>query len=177
MNLKNVIKFTKRFFKWSDQEVSDYLGVSRSQITKINAGYWQGLSCETIRRISQFVRISIDELLENPFFPPSYHISKHIYSVYIKAEKDYPEFNIVAGDYLYIRPFVYDETKLGQLVLVYSDSGYEVEVYDESSLAKPVHFHIVGVTRFLYKPLEGIEYQKKLGQQDDTKRRGAPIKI
>lgn len=176
------MKFIKKSFHWSDQEVSSYLGVSRSQITKINAGYWEGLSSETVKRISQLVRISVDELLDVSFLPPSYHISKHIYSAYIKADKDMPDFSIKEGDFLYIRPFVHDDTKFNQLVLVYTQSGYDVEQYTRDSFKKVVHFHVVGMTRFMYKPIEDIDYQEKIGnpsksQEVSKVRRGAPIKF
>lgn len=180
MKLKHLIKFIKGFYEWSDEQVAQYFGVSRPQITKMNAGYWEGISCQSIKRISQTCRISIDELLDNQFLPPSYHISKNIYSIYITAEKDYVEHNIQKGDYLYIRPFIYDTTKDNQLVLVRQNENYQIEKLTPETLSnKPVHFHIVGITRFLYKPIEDIEYQKRLGESEGVKkkRRGAPIKI
>ena len=179
MNLKKVIKFIKKFFQWSDQEVADYFGVSRPQVTKINAGYWEGISCGTIKKISELVRISIDELLENNFLPPSYHISKHIYSVFIAADQSYPEFFIQKGDYMYIRPFVHDESKIGQFVLVRRGQSYRVDKYGPAVRDAAVDFHIVGITRFMYKPMEDIEYQRKLGDEHKEKviRRGAPIKF
>ena len=52
MNLQDIAKSTKKFFKWSDLELSQFMGVSRSQITKIHKGYWEGISCDVIKRIS-----------------------------------------------------------------------------------------------------------------------------
>ncbi len=177
MNLRDLVKFIKRFFEWSDEEVGHYFGISRPQITKINNGYWEGLSCATIKRISQVARISIDELLDNPFFPPSYHISNHVYSIYIKAPEDYPDFSICKGDFLYIRPFVHEPSKFNQLVLQQQNGGYTVIRYTDQIHPSTVHFHIVGLTRYLYAPIANIDYQKQLESSPKPPRRGAPIKL
>lgn len=151
MKLKQLIKFIKAYYEWSDDQVAQFFGVSRPQVTKMNAGYWEGISCESIKHISQITRISIDELLDNPFLPPSYHISKNIYSIYITADRPYENFSISKGDYLYIRPFVYDTTKDNQLVLVRENNEYVIRQLSQEVLSsKPVHFHIVGITRFMY---------------------------
>lgn len=180
MKLKHLIKFIKGFYEWSDEQVAQYFGVSRPQITKMNAGYWEGISCQSIKRISQTCRISIDELLDNKFLPNGYQISSTTNAIYVESDKDYKSLNIRKGDYLYIRPFVYDSSKENQLVLIRQGEDYTVERLTKEILGtRSVHFHIVGMTRFLYKPIEDIEYQKKLGESEGVKkkRRGAPIKL
>jgi len=177
MNLKQAFRFCKKYFNFSDAELGQYLGISRPQVTKINSGYRVGLTACVLIRISQLLRISIDELLGNQFLPPSYHFSKHIYAVYTRAERAYPEFSIEMDDFLYIRPFVFDESKVGQLVLRWAPEGYLIERYAQPN--SNIHYHVVGISRYLYKPIGDLTVQESWAAQEGVQKkgRGRPIKI
>lgn len=184
MNIIEAFYFIKKFFNFSNEELADHLGVSRQQVSKIIAGH-KGINANVLKRISCIMRVSMDELMGNYFLPPSYHFSRHIYSSFFKSDKDYPEFFIKKDDSLYIRPFVHDDTKIGELVLTWKDKIYQVEKYNGDpdyylAEGKNIHFHVVGQSRFLYRPIEDIEYQQKLTKALQTdpqiKKRGRPIK-
>jgi transcriptional regulator with XRE-family HTH domain len=188
MNLIEAFYFIKKFFNYSNEELADHLGISRQQVSKIIAGH-KGLNASVLKRISSITRISMDELMHNDFLPPSYHFSKHIYSTFFKCDRDYPEFFIMQDDSLYIRPFTHDISKIGQLIMVWHNKSYVIEKYNgdpEYYLAqgKAVHYHIIGQSRFLYRPIEDVEYQKKLikeleehKKESYKQKRGRPIKI
>lgn len=184
MNIIEAFYFIKKFFNYSNEELADHLGISRQQVSKIIAGH-KGLNASVLKRISNIMRISMDELMDNSFLPPSYHFSKHIYSTFYRCEKDYPEFFLKKDDNLYIRPFAHDATKLNELVLIWQNKTYHVEKYNgdpDSYLSekKSIHYHIIGQSRFLYRPIEDVEYQQKLTKElidnEDLRKRGRPIK-
>lgn len=184
MNIIETFYFIKKFFNYSNEELANHLGISKQQISKIIAGH-KGINAGILKRISIITRISMDELMENYFLPPSYHFSKHIYSTFYRCDKDYPDFFLKKEDNLYIRPFVHDKTKSGELILVWKDKIYSVEKYHgdpDQYLAqgKSIHYHIVGQSRFLYRPIEDIAYQQKLAREmvrsEQKKKRGRPIK-
>ena len=175
MNLQDVIKSTKQYFQWSDAELSRFMGISRSQITKIHNGYWEGLSCDVIKRISQLFNVSIDELLDNKFLPPTYHIANHTHATYIVASCDYPDFSIQKDDFLYIRPFTHEEERLGTLVVYNKDDVYHVKRYESSDQALLILYYIVGISRSYHKPDSFNSWQTHL--DDQVERRGAPIKL
>jgi len=186
MNIIEAFYFIKRFFTYSNEELADHLGISRQQVSKIMSGH-KGINANILKRISIIMRISMDELMDNPFLPPSYHFSKHIYSTYYRCDKNYPEYFFKEGDTLYIRPFVHGEEKKGEFILVWTNKAYQVEQYQgdpEQYLAdgKSIHFHIVGQSRFLYRPIEDIEYQRQLEKElkpldENVRRKGRPIKL
>ncbi len=186
MNIIEAFYFIKKFFNYSNEELSDHLGISRQQVSKILSGH-RGINALVLKRLSNIIRISMDELMDNQFFPPSYHFSKHIYSTFYKCDKDYPEFFIKKDDNLYIRPFVHEQEKIGELILLRFNNGYIVDKYHgdpDKYLAegKVIHFHIVGLSRFLFQPIEDIEYQRKLEKElkpenNEVKRKGRPIKL
>jgi len=186
MNIIEAFYFIKKFFNYSNEELAYHLGISRQQVSKIIGGH-KGINSTVLKRISAIMRISMDELMGNEFLPPSYHFSKHIYSTYYRCNKDYPEFSLKENDNLYIRPFLHDKTKKDQLVLTWGNKKYDVEQYNgdpESYLTqgKMIHYHIVGQSRFLYRPIEDVEYQRRISQElqshnPDAKRRGRPIKV
>lgn len=179
MNIRQSFKFCKRYFGFSDEELGEYLGISRPQVTKINGGYQDGLTISVLKRISQLLRISIDELVDNRFIPPSYHFSKHIYSVFLQCPNDYPEWAISKDDILYIRPYVYDPSKLGQFVIRVTANGFLLAKVTKDNSSEHFDFHVVGISRFLYKPIEDIDYQSSLTETSlalKSKRRGRPIK-
>lgn len=183
MNLAEAVTYLKKVFNISNEKAADYLGISRTEVTKILQGY-KNIYASTLQKISNAMRISMDELMENKFLPPSYHFSKHIYSTFVESKKNYDQFFIKKGDKLYIRPFVYEPFKEGQLVLVWQNGDYHVEKFKgnpETYLkeGKMVHFHIVGQSRILYQPLDDIEYQQKLDAEKErqSRKRGRPIKL
>jgi transcriptional regulator with XRE-family HTH domain len=185
MNLIEALYFTKKHFKFNNEKLADYLGISKQELARIFAGH-KGINSLTLKRISQILRISMDELVDNKFVLPFYHFSKHIYSVYTKAEQDFLEFGVKKDDYLYIRPFIETKDKIGQLVLVYNaaEKRYEVEKYEGDfdaivAQGKVIHYHIVGKSTILYQPLEDMEFQHKIaeiGKEKKKRGRGRPIK-
>ena len=183
MNLIDALYFTKKYFHFTNEKLADYLGVSKQELARIFAGH-KGINSLTLKRVSQILRISMDELTDNKFILPFYHFSKHIHSVYIKPKKDYPEFFIQKGDYLYTRPFVDGKDKNGQLVLILDlkTEEYEVEIYNGElsgylANGRAVHFHIVGKSTILYQPFEDVEFQRKLSDEKKVgRKRGRPIK-
>lgn len=185
MNLIEALYFTKKHFQFNNEQLAGYLGISKQELARIFAGH-RGINSQILKRTSQILRISMDELSENRFVLPFYHFSKHIYSAYIKADKDYPEFFIEKGDFLYSRPFIDGSDKVGQLILVLAveTDTYTVERFqgDYAALIKRgqvVHYHIVGKSSILYQPFEDVEFQRKLsehGKKVPNRRRGRPIK-
>jgi transcriptional regulator with XRE-family HTH domain len=184
MNLIEALYFTKNHFQFTNEKLADYLGISKQELARIFAGH-KGINSQTLKRVSQILRISMDELTDNKFILPFYHFSKHIYSVYMKADKDYPVFFIQKGDNLYIRPFVDGVDKKDQLILIYNvnKDSYEVENYTgnfQSYLkqGQVVQYHIVGKSKILYQPFEDVDFQKQLAEHGkETRRRpGRPIK-
>ncbi|MFA5879954.1 MAG: helix-turn-helix transcriptional regulator [Candidatus Margulisiibacteriota bacterium] len=186
MNLIQAFYFIKKFFNYSNEDLADHLGISRQQVSKIMSGH-KGVNASILKRISVIMRISLDELMDNPFLPPSYHFSKHIYSTYYRCEIDYPEFFFKKEDVLYIRPFIHENEKIGQFILVWQNKTYTIEQYKGdperyASEGKNIHFHIVGQSRFLYRPIEDIEYQRQIEQElkplvENVRRKGRPIKM
>ncbi|MCP4050974.1 MAG: helix-turn-helix transcriptional regulator [bacterium] len=184
MNLIDALYFTKKHFQFNNEKLANYLGISKQELARIFAGH-RGINSLTLKRVSQILRISMDELVENKFVLPFYHFSKHIYSVYVKADRNYPDFYIQKGDYLYIRPFVDGPDKKGQLILVYASisKSYTVEKYsgdfnDYLEHGKLIHYHIVGKSSILYQPYDDIEFQVELIEHSKkkTRKRGRPIK-
>mgnify|MGYP003975875965 CR=1 FL=1 len=183
MNLIEALFFTKKYFHFTNEKLADYIGISKQELARIFAGH-KGINSLTLKRVSQILRISMDELTDNKFILPFYHFSKHIYSVYVKAEKDYPDFFIQKGDFLYTRPFIDGEDKKGQLVLVLDPvtEEYSIERYNESfssylAKGKMIHFHVVGKSTILYQPYEDVDFQHKLADQKKVvRKRGRPIK-
>ncbi|MFC1752525.1 helix-turn-helix domain-containing protein [Thermoproteota archaeon] len=184
MNLIEALYFTKKHFHFTNEKLADYLGISKQELSHILAGH-KGINALTLKRISQILRISMDELMDNKFVLPFYHFSKHIYSLYSRAAKSYPQFFIEEGDYLYTRPFIDGPDKQGQLVLIYDakQKSYELERYESNfnellASGRVVHFHVVGKSSILYQPFEDVEFQRKLAEygQKHQKRRGRPIK-
>jgi len=185
MNLIEALYFTKRHFQFTNEKLANYLGISKQELAHIFAGH-KGINALTLKRISQILRISMDELMENKFILPFYHFSKHIYSLYLRITKDYPEFFIQKNDFLYIRPFVDEKDKIGQLVLAYdlSTKEYQPIRYNddfEAQLKKGrvIHYHVVGKSTILYQPCEDIELQRSLAEygKKPVKKRGRPIKV
>ena len=175
MNLQDITKSTKRFFKWSDFELSRFMGISRSQITKIHNGYWEGISCDVIKRISQLFHISIDELLDNSFLPPTYHVASHTHSIYIQAPDDYPEFMLKKDDFLYIRPFVHEAAKLGYLVVYSEDNQYRIKEYTKDDESRLILYYIVGISRSYHRSVADIKWKQYIEPKEE--KRGAPIKL
>jgi transcriptional regulator with XRE-family HTH domain len=185
MNLIEALYFTKKHFKFNNEQLADYLGISKQELARIFAGH-KGINSLTIKRISQILRISMDELVGNKFVLPFYHFSKHIYSVFTKAEQDYPEYFIQKNDNLYVRPFIDGKDKIGQLVLFLDakTKKYIVTRYDgdyDSFIVngKIIHYHIVGKASILYQPMEDVDFQRELtekGKKATKRRRGRPIK-
>ncbi len=178
MNIRQAFKFCKRYFSFTDGQLGEYLGISRPQVTKINGGYYEGLTISVLKRISQLLRISIDELVDNRFIPPSYHFSKHIYSVFLQSPHNYPEFQIMKDDILYIRPYVFDASKIGQYAVQLLENQVAIKQISLQNSSDHFDFHIVGISRFLYKPMEDIDYQNTISETGSVKsrKRGRPIK-
>jgi len=93
MNLIEALYFTKKHFHFNNEKLANYLGISKQELARIFAGH-KGINSLTLKRISQILRISLDELMDNKFVLPFYHFSKHIYSLYTRATKDYKLFFI-----------------------------------------------------------------------------------
>jgi len=184
MKLVDALYFTKKHFLYNNEQLANYLGISKQELARIFAGH-RGINSLTLKRISQILRISMDELVENKFVLPFYHFSKHIYSLYTRANKNYPKYFIQKDDFLYIRPFVDDKDKVNQLVLVmnFKTNDYEIIRYGGNfqKYAKNgqiIHYHIIGKSSILYQPFEDVDFQQKLANvgKVERKRRGRPIK-
>ena len=184
MNLIKGLYFIKKHFQFNNEQLSNYLSISKQELAKIFSGH-KGVNSQTLKRISQILRISMDELADNHFVVPFYHFSKHIYSLFKKAEHDYPEFFIQKGDNLYTRPFVNSEDKLNQLILVFDTNTekYSIDKFNGSldyylKKGLQIHYHIVGKSSVLYQPFEDVEFQRKIStvNEDVKKKRGRPIK-
>ena len=184
MNLKEAVSIFKSHMNYSNERVADFFGVSRSKIDSILAGH-TNVEANTLLRISAALRISIDELLDNAFLPPFYHFSHQAYAMYIKAEKTYPEFCIQEGDILYVRPFIHDSSKKGQLIVTLHNDLPLVERYTGNpsqylSMGKVLFLHVVGLSRLLGGADEGINIKQslettKLGTA--RKKVGRPLKL
>jgi len=149
MNISDTIKDAKRYFRVTDQELGDMIGVSKSLINKIRNRQFQSLTSESLLRISQYFRISIDELLNNKILPPSYHFSDEIHKHYLKAEIDYACFFIKKNDYLYIRPFLHNQSKQGDLIIVEKEGEKIIDTYtgNPNTMKYMPIYHIVGIAR------------------------------
>ena len=184
MNLIHGLYLIKKHFQFNNEQLADYVGISKQELAKIFGGH-KGINSQTLKRISQILRISMDELTDNHFVVPFYHFSKHIFSLYKKAEKNYPNYYIEKGDHLYTRPFVDGKDKINQLILYFDTqkSEYEIEKYngnmkDYLKEGKQIHYHIVGKSSVLYQPFEDVEFQREISTLKDEgqKKRGRPIK-
>lgn len=176
MNLKQAFQHAKKYLMMSDQELADDLGVSRLQVVKIRQGYMEGITTKSLIRFSKYFRISIDELVENKLLPPSYHFPLEVYSVFIKAIEDYPDFFIKKGDVIYIRPFIHDDNKIGDLVVLERNGQLVVDAYEgpDGKSEGNLLYHIVGVSRM--HPKEAIHLRPYRAIQKPV-RPGRPIKV
>lgn len=176
MNLKQAFQHAKKYLVMSDQELADDLGVSRLQVVKIRQGYTEGITAKLLLRFSKYFRISIDELLENRFLPPSYHFPMEIHSVFIKAPEDYPDFFIKKEDTLYIRPFIHDENKQGDLIVLEDNGRLIVDIYQglDHPTNQRILYHIVGISRTPAKELAHLRSYRAINKPS---RPGRPVKV
>jgi len=183
MNLVDALYFTKKHFLFNNVQLASYIGISKQKLAQIFAGH-RGINSLTLKRISQILRISMDELVNNKFVLPFYHFSKHINSLYTRANDDYPKFFIQKGDFLYVRSFIDGEDKVGQLVFVmnFKTNKYDIIRYKGkferyAKMGQIIHYHIIGKSSILYQPLEDVDFQQKLASvgKVERKRPGRPI--
>ncbi len=183
MNLKDAVLLLKKNLKYSNEKLAQYFGVSRNEVLFILHGH-TNLRADTLIRISNILRVSMDELMDHQFIPPSYHFSEQLYSVFVTADKDYPEFLIAKGDQLYVRPFVHEPKKIGKLIVVRQGDDFWVERYmsdpqDYLREGKQIDYVIVGTSRFLADSDDDVNPKAKLdlnAHGKPRKRMGRPIK-
>ncbi len=183
MNLKDAIHLVKKNLGYSNERIAQYFGLSRNEILYILKGH-TNLRVQNMQRISNVLRISMDELTDNQFIPTSYHFSEQVYSLYVTADRDYPEFSIQNGDILYVRPFVHEAKKIGQLVVTFQKETYTVERYagDPQSYedrGKQLFYHVVGLCRFLTESDGHVNAKARLdlnAHGKPRKKMGRPVK-
>ncbi len=183
MNLRDAILLVKKNPHYTNERIAQYFGLSRNEIIYMIQGH-TNLRIENMKRISNLLRISIDELTDNQFVTPSYHYSEQTFSLNVTAEKNYPEFSIQKGDILYVRPFVHEAKKIGQMVMTLNNKTFTVERYTGNpqryaDSGKQLFYHIVGISRFLTEADDDINVKAKLDLNAHGKPRskmGRPVK-
>lgn len=148
INLKKAVTQLVKQYGMTYRDLSDHIGVSKSLIGDIVAGRPLSISATNLLKFSRFLRISIDELLNNQWLPPSQFFPIGKFSQHLVTKKDYPDLLIKKGDYLYIRPFVHSEDKDGDLVILKTADGEELKTYCwQDDQSKGILFHVAGIAR------------------------------